>query len=54
MRGVIEVSITDRMYDELDKIIFYLLSVVQRGLYPEPTNLEPDAGIAATEIFSKR
>ncbi len=34
---LVEVSITEQMYGELDKIILDLRGVVQRGLYPEPT-----------------
>lgn len=34
---LIEVSITEQMYSELDKIISGLLNIIQKGLYPKPT-----------------
>lgn len=34
---LIEVSITERMYAELDEIISGLLNIIQKGVYPGPT-----------------
>lgn len=34
---LIEVSITDQMYSELDNIISGLLDIIQKGVYPKPT-----------------
>ncbi len=34
---LIEVSITERMYSELDNIISSLLNIIQKGVYPRPT-----------------
>ena len=51
---LVEVPITDNMYDDLEKIISDLLEIVARGIYPKPTHLGPAVPIAATEIFAKR
>jgi CRISPR-associated exonuclease Cas4 len=34
---LIEVSINEQMYSELDKIISGLLDIIQKGVYPKPT-----------------
>jgi len=34
---LVEVSITDQMYSELDNIISGLLNIIQKGVYPKPT-----------------
>ncbi len=37
---LIEVSITEQMYSELDSIISDLLNIIQKGVYPKPTKFK--------------
>jgi CRISPR-associated exonuclease Cas4 len=41
---LIEVSITEQMYTDLDRIVDDLLRVVQKGIYPEPTKFRARCG----------
>ncbi|MDO9527704.1 MAG: CRISPR-associated protein Cas4 [Syntrophales bacterium] len=41
---LIEVTITEKMYSELDAIISDLRSVIQRGIYPKPTSYKARCG----------
>ena len=34
---IVEVPITDKMYQELDEIVANMIEIIQKGLYPRPT-----------------
>lgn len=35
---LVEIAITEKLYNELDNVIFDLMNVIKKGIYPKPTN----------------